>query len=403
MSAEFDPEALSGLDPVGFLRDHWQRRPLYLNNAVDPSRLAFDGDDLAALACEAEIESRIVHTERDGRSWVLEHGPFDEERFGELPERDWTLLVQDVDKHVAAVRQLIGRFRFIPSWRIDDIMISFAADGGSVGPHWDDYDVFLIQAQGTRLWQLDSGVEPDAPCLEGTDLRILSDFKPTRSVTATPGDLLYLPPRVGHWGVAQGPCITWSVGFRAPSARSLLSGVCERTTEQPHADTRYADPGLEPAGAHPGLIRSSELARLRELVRNAADLPDEQLDRCLLEVISEVKAGMQPDPPEQALDLDGLIADGRGVALSPRARCVYIVHGDTLTVSMDGQSWELPSRSAELIDALLRGPLSPDELASRDLQRGTPGRAVLDQWLEDGWLEPDMEDESHNGPPDESA
>lgn len=346
------------------------------------------GDDLAALACDPEVESRIVYTRRAGRSWVLEHGPFQEEQFSDLPDSEWTLLVQDVDKHIPAVRGLLDLFRFIPSWRIDDIMISFAADGGSVGPHWDDYDVFLIQAEGIREWKLDAGVGPEAPSLEGTDLRILSDFQPEQVFTAHPGDLLYLPPRVGHWGVADGPCITWSVGFRAPSGRSLLSGICERASASEADGRRYGDPGLEPAGDQPGLIRPGELARLRQLVRAAADQPDAQLDRWLAEIVSEVKPGLHPEPGDATPTLEDLLAGNSGLILSARARCFYILREGTIEVVLDGCSWSLPAAAAPLIDGLNSGPLSPASLASWYASADVATRELVGQWLADGWLEP---------------
>ncbi len=222
-----------------------------------------DGDELAGLACDADVESRIVVTE-PGPRYMLREGPFAAEDFAELGDRDWTLLVQDVDKQLPGLAPFLDRFAFIPSWRIDDLMISWAADGGSVGPHVDRYDVFLYQATGRRRWRVG---KPDdgAPHIPDNELQILADFEVTDEWLLEPGDMLYLPPGVPHWGVAEGPCITWSIGFRAPSAEDLFGNLFEYVTAGLTEADRYVDQDLAPDEADDGRLSLAAIDRARAL------------------------------------------------------------------------------------------------------------------------------------------
>lgn len=234
-----------GMDAASFLASHWQRRPLLIRQALAGFANPLPADELAGLACEADAEARILIQQRAHGAWQLLHGPFDAARFASLPETHWTLLVQDVEKHIPEIGGLLDRFSFLPRWRLDDIMVSYAADQGSVGPHVDDYDVFLIQAEGRRRWRI--ATRPDAPLdlVPDLDVRILAQFEADHEWVLEPGDLLYLPPGVPHWGVAEGPCQTWSVGLRAPGWRELadhwLAEVAERFTPV----GRWRDPGLQ--------------------------------------------------------------------------------------------------------------------------------------------------------------
>jgi 50S ribosomal protein L16 3-hydroxylase len=265
-----------GLDASRFLARYWQRRPLLLRNALPGFRDALSADELAGLACEPDVESRLV-LERGARGpWELRHGPFSKDAFVALPESHWTLLVQDVDKHIPEVACLLPAFAFIPDWRLDDIMISYAADQGSVGPHADEYDVFLIQAEGRRRWRIDAGTGPDLTCLPGLDLRVLERFTPTDEWVLAPGDILYLPPGMPHWGIAEGECMTWSVGLRAPAWRDLAGDWCEHQASRALPAGRYRDPGLRPQ-ARRGEVRPEVFAHIRstlERVLTSAD-PDD--------------------------------------------------------------------------------------------------------------------------------
>src|SRR3954469_4493369 len=207
---------------ASFMRRHWQRAPLLVRGAfpgfVDP----LTPPEVLACAASPDVQSRLVR--RQGRRWILEHGPFPAAKFRKLPKRGWTVLVQDANHLSRAADRLLQRFDFIPHARMDDVMVSYAVPGGTVGPHVDSYDVFLLQGRGTRRWQVSR--QRDYAFVPGLPLKILQRFEPDREWILEAGDMLYLPPGVAHYGVAESECLTWSIGFRAPSdnefARSLL-------------------------------------------------------------------------------------------------------------------------------------------------------------------------------------
>lgn len=235
-----------GMPPARFLRDYWQKRPLLVRGAFPGFVSPIEPEDLAGLACEEFALSRLIRHDRARDAWELRHGPVPEALFPTLGERDWTLLVQDVDKWDADVAALLARFGFLPRWRIDDIMVSFAATGGSVGAHVDQYDVFLLQAQGHRRWQIDAGPSPPLDFRDDVELRLLRRFAPTHDWVLGPGDMLYLPPGVPHHGVAEDPCLTFSIGMRAPSAAELMGDYIDTLAADADEALRYADPDLAP-------------------------------------------------------------------------------------------------------------------------------------------------------------
>ncbi|MFT3896293.1 MAG: cupin domain-containing protein [Thermomonas sp.] len=245
-------DATNGPHPLGmpaeiFLRDYWQKKPLLIRNAFPGFESPLQPEDLAGLACEDGVLARIVAHEPEGDKWMLRHGPFPEDMFPAMPRHDWTLLVQDVDKWDADVRALLERFDFLPRWRIDDVMVSFAAPGGSVGAHVDQYDVFLLQAQGHRRWQIDDRPNPPVHFRLDVELKLLQRFEPTHDWVLGPGDMLYLPPGVPHHGIAEDACLTFSVGMRAPAAAELLGDFVDTLASEADESQRFADPGLEPA------------------------------------------------------------------------------------------------------------------------------------------------------------
>ena len=263
---------LGELDPGEFLAVYWQKQPCLIRGALPGFKPPVDGDDLAGLACEELAESRIVSGNVANGEWRLRNGPFEESEFAALGDMDWTLLVQDVEKHYPPLQSLLDAFSFLPNWRLDDLMVSFAAPGGSVGPHVDQYDVFLLQVQGRRHWQIARQFEPGL--VPGCPLNILADFNPERDWTLDPGDMLYLPPGVAHHGVALDPCLTYSIGLRAPSAADLHAGLGELLAEMDDQGGRYADPGLTTV-ARPGEIDRAALQGFRELLSATLDQNDE--------------------------------------------------------------------------------------------------------------------------------
>jgi len=214
---------LGSLSTEQFIEQYWQKQPCLIRQAISGFEAMLDGDELAGLACEEMAESRLVKGTFEAADWTLTHGPFSEADFANLSNENWTLLVQDVEKHYAPLQELVRQFNFIPQWRLDDLMISYAATGGSVGPHIDQYDVFLLQAEGTRRWQIASSFEPEL--LKECPLNVLKHFTPEQEWVLEPGDMLYLPPNIAHHGVALEPGMTWSIGSRAPSAADLLQGL----------------------------------------------------------------------------------------------------------------------------------------------------------------------------------
>lgn len=314
---------LGELAPEQFLAQYWQKQPCLIRQAIPGFAPLLDGDDLAGLACEEMAESRLVRGSFESADWSLEHGPFSEDRFTDLPESGWTLLVQDVEKHYEPLQDLMQRFNFIPNWRLDDLMISFAAPGGSVGPHVDQYDVFLLQAEGRRRWQIATVYDP--ALLGGCPLNVLQRFEPEHEWVLEPGDMLYLPPNIAHHGVALDAGMTWSVGARAPSGADLLQGLGEWLALEGREGGRYADPQLEPA-ARPGEIDRSALDGLRELMRSGIDAnPD--LDNFLAAFLSRFRLAHDPVPPPSPVNAQRLRkAMERGVRLmrNPWTRLTWI-------------------------------------------------------------------------------
>ena len=238
-----------GMPPAEFLRDYWHKRPLLIRNAFPAFDSPIQPEDLAGLACEEMALSRMVMHDKATDTWTLRTGPFTEEEFPGMPDRDWTLLVQDVDKWDTDVRELLQHFPFLPRWRMDDIMVSFAATGGSVGAHVDHYDVFLLQAQGQRHWMIDasesmSGKAPPMDFRDDVELKLLREFTPTHDWVLNPGDMLYLPPKVPHHGVAVNPCLTISVGMRAPSSAELIGDYLDDLIDGADEAIRYHDEDL---------------------------------------------------------------------------------------------------------------------------------------------------------------
>jgi 50S ribosomal protein L16 3-hydroxylase len=344
---------LGGLTPARFLRDYWQKQPLLVRAAWPDWRDPLSPEELAGLACEAGVESRLVLAQA-GDPWTVRHGPFQEADFLGLPDSHWTLLVQDVDKQAPDhYADLLEPFRFIPDWRIDDLMVSYATAQGSVGPHTDDYDVFLLQGLGRRRWQLSHQADP-ADTVPDSELRLLRRFTAEQEWVLEPGDLLYLPPRLAHYGVALEPCLTYSVGFRAPSHRELLSGFLDFLLEHIVPDLRYGDPDLEVQG-NPGLISAAALTRIGQLVRLYLGDDPALLASGFGRFITEPKAAFAAQPEAEPLDLAGLLAhldQGGTLERNPGSRFAYLEQDGATLLFIDGQEFLLGPDIAALAPLL---------------------------------------------------
>ena len=363
---------MGGAAATRFLARYWQKRPLLLRQAFPGLRSILSRDQLMALALRDDVESRLVTRERG--AWTLTHGPFRRSHFRGLPARDWTLLVQGVNLHVAAADALLRRFAFIPYARLDDLMVSYAAPGGGVGPHVDSYDVFLLQGQGRRRWRLsrqrDHALEPGLP------LQILARFRPEEECTLEPGDMLYLPPGVAHDGVAIDACSTHSIGFRAPAAQDLATEFLDGLRDALALEGRYRDPDLAPSRAPARIDRSLQDYARRTLSKIAWDKP--AIARFLGMTLTEPKATVAFAPPRPALSRTAFTARAKraGLLLNRRTQLLY----DATLVFINGEAVQPPAAARATLRRLAN---------DRELPRGAIPRAAADilyRWYRDGFL-----------------
>jgi 50S ribosomal protein L16 3-hydroxylase len=319
-----------GMSSADFLRDYWQKRPLLIRNAFPDFVTPVMPEDLAGLACEEAALSRIVVHDKATDSWMLRTGPFAEEEFPGMPDHDWTLLVQDVDKWDPDIRALLAHFDFLPRWRIDDVMISFAAPGGSVGAHVDQYDVFLLQAYGHRRWQIDASEamgkgRPSSDFREGVELKLLREFHPTHDWMLGPGDMLYLPPNVPHHGVAEDACLTFSVGMRAPSAGELLGDFVDTLLVDADESVRYRDDDLAPP-KDPNEIDAEAMRRaiagLNALRMNDPERLGDWFGR-FMTLYRSVGESLNPDPPKSRIEVEFDLQQGATLQRHPWTRVAW--------------------------------------------------------------------------------
>ena len=360
---------LGGMTPARFMKRHWQKKPLLVRQALPGFQPLLPPADLFALAGQEEVESRLVIHE--GKSWRLQRGPFARRAIPSTKRPDWTLLVQGVDLHLPAAHALLHGFSFVPAARLDDLMISYATDGGGVGPHFDSYDVFLLQAQGRRRWRI--GRQRDFTLQDDVPLKILARFEPEQEYVLEPGDMLYLPPRYAHDGIAEGECQTYSIGFRAPAqaelARELLQRLADAAAEE--GDPRlYRDAG-QPATAAPGAVPTAMQQFARDAMASALKDPL-ALERALGEYLTEPKANVWFEPGRAPRRL-------RSVELDARTRMLH----DARHVFINGEAWRAAGRDA----TLMRRLADRRRLEARDLEGASEAaRGLLQSWCEAGWL-----------------
>ncbi len=316
---------LNHFDAPTFLAHYWQKKPLLIQQAYLNFQNPISADELAGLSCEPEAEARII-LEKDGRSpWELRHGPFRKKDFKDLPNSHWTLLVQATNHWVPELQTLLDDFRFIPQWRIEDIMTSFAAPKGSVGPHVDNYDVFLLQAEGQREWQI--GLTPlvQDDFLPEHEVKILKQFKADEKYLLNPGDILYLPPRFAHYGIAVNNCITHSIGFRAPTYQEILDDYFNHVISLIAPNLRYADPDLT-LSKNPGEIDKATLKRITRIIRHNATLSDQQIKHWFGQFITQnkyINDQKKPIAPISEKELTNRIEQGNLPQKNPSARFAF--------------------------------------------------------------------------------
>lgn len=375
MDVDDAQELLGGLSPARFMRLHWQKQPLWVRQAWPGVRPPVSRADLIALAARDDVESRLVVRSPDG--WQLRHGPLARRAIPAFRRTDWTLLVQGLDLHAVEAYRMLQRFRFVPDARLDDLMVSYASDGGGVGPHVDSYDVFLLQVHGRRRWRI--APPGDAALQEGLPLKILRRFEPIEERVLEPGDMLYLPPGWGHDGVAEGECMTCSIGFRAPTLAELGADLLSRLADDAQADShrgaavRYQD-RRQAATAEPGRIPQGLQAFAVRAVQAMCTRPDD-ITEALGRALTEPKPRVWFEPGRALGPMDGVCLD-EGTRMMYDDRCVYL----------NGESFRASGTDATLMRQLATDRRLGGTSASR-LSR--PARRLLADWVDHGWMHPD--------------
>ena len=376
MNIDTPLQLLGGLAPKTFMQRHWQKKPLVIRQAIPGFVPPLDRSDLLDLAAQEEVQSRLVVQASEGgkQPWRFKHGPFGRKALPPFKQPGWTLLVQGVDLLDERVHALMNQFRFVPDARLDDVMVSYATDGGGVGPHFDSYDVFLLQAHGQRRWRI--GKQKDLSLQPGMPLKILAHFEPEMEFVLNPGDMLYLPPRYAHDGISEGECMTYSIGFRAPSRSELAGELLQRLAEDAGdavGEGLYADP-KQAAVAQAGQIPDTLVAFARKALEDALRDPL-ALQRVLGEYLTEPKGHV-------LFDAEATGEADAGLVLDRRTRMAY----DAKHVFINGESFLASGRDAQLMrllaDERVLGATSVKRLSA-------PARELVQDWLEAGWIHGD--------------
>ena len=381
---------LGGLTPQQFMRRHWQKKPLLVRQALPGFKPILSRPELFALAGQEEVESRLVVQGTTG--WRMKSGPFAPRSLPALSKPGWSLLVQGVDMHDAKAHALLQPFRFVPDARMDDLMISYASAGGGVGPHFDSYDVFLLQASGRRRWRI--GKQTDFTLQEGVPLKILKNFVPSEEFVLEAGDMLYLPPRYAHDGVAEEAfsadgkpeaCMTYSIGFRAPSQTELAGALLQRLAEFGADDEDsaavpklYRDP-QQPATANPAALPAELTEFARQAVASA--LQDPLALACALgEYLTEPKPSVWFDEPSDDSTRLHLLGASSDVVLDARTRMMYDEHH----IFINGESYRAKGADAWLMRRLA----DQRQLTAAELRKAShSAQNLLRDWRDAGWLE----------------
>jgi 50S ribosomal protein L16 3-hydroxylase len=346
-----------GISLNEFLTDYWQKKPLVIRNALPSFINELSPDELAGLAMEEEIESRLVFETPDKKpSWSLKRGPFTEKDFEHLPKTHWTLLVQGVDRFIPEITSLLDNFNFLPSWRVDDVMISYAVQEGSVGPHYDNYDVFLYQAKGRRRWLLTTQDCDESNYMTDVELRIMKVFQKEHEFILEEGDMLYLPPHVGHHGISlTDDCMTYSFGFRSYKSQELWDSFGEYMAEKVSCSSLYKDPlwtGITGAGELPQDAWIEAKNAMQALLDN--ELLLKKWFGSFATSLDQHAESVLPLPDEENEDLNSfnaLLLSSSGMVRNAVCRFVYITGEQSpfLTLYVNGCEWDIENVSDELV------------------------------------------------------
>ncbi|MFT7179473.1 MAG: 50S ribosomal protein L16 3-hydroxylase [Oceanospirillaceae bacterium] len=347
-----------------FIADYWQKKPVCIRNGIAFQEALIAVDELAGLALEPEVESRLIENKGDIKNWQVIHGPLSEADFNKERDFPWTLLVQGVDCFVPEVHDFLAKFRFLPSWRLDDLMISYATKGAGVGAHYDRYDVFLIQGEGQRQWQVGQTCNENSALMVHDQLSLLQNFELSEEFLLNPGDMLYIPPLVAHKGVALSDvCVTYSVGFRSPSHGDVLTTFADERSMDISADLRLKDHGFT---SKSGEISAVDVEGLMQLMRD--QITPENVAQWFGKHSTEAKYPAL-DMAEEAMDqaeLQSIISDAYGVLrVSEGVRLAYTWQGDGgLTLFVQGEALPCPPDATAFVEAIAnQWLLEVDEMA----------------------------------------
>ena len=371
-------QLLGGMSAQEFMQEYWQRKPLLVRQAISPFNPPVVPDDLYELAGQEGVESRLIQA--DGKSWSMKRGPFTKRAIPARTTPNWTLLVQGVDLHAEAAHALLQQFSFVPQARLDDLMISFATDGGGVGPHFDSYDVFLLQAQGQRRWRI--GAQENLELQEGVPLKILKNFEPEFDWVLEPGDMLYLPPRYAHDGIAVGDCMTYSIGFRVPNETELAQSVLEKVVEELYeedecasAPVLYQDAG-QAAVSQSGRIPTELQSFAAQSVAKALE-KRHVIEQALGEYLTELKSNVffQDEDAQAPAGYEG----SNCVRLNKKTRMMYDAH----FIYINGESYRCEGADATILQAIADGR-QIDRAQFDALSEGA--QEIFYDWQSQGWL-----------------
>lgn len=356
----------SDIDECIFLEQFWQKKPLLIRQAFPDFVTPLPADELAGLSLEPDTSGRIIIRDGNG-AYTLEHGPFAENRFVTLTDNQWSLLVTDVEKHIPEFTAYLQPFRFIPDWRIDDLMVSYAPDGASVGAHVDEYDVFLLQGSGVRTWRIDARSDTVHQLCTDGDLKILADFKATDEWDLTAGDMLYLPPGMAHHGIAKGDdCTTWSIGFRAPRLPDFIARMAELISDQMSPHLRYTDGPMNPSNH--GEISQQSIQRFKAIWDHTTQLGDDDFARLLGSWLTESSALAPPGNSTATATAPVISGDTTVLQKAPFSRFAWTAQSDTAgTLFADGTAVPCSVDFARCVcSAQLWVDIAPSELTKTD-------------------------------------
>ena len=378
--------AFNDITLTEFLNDYWQKKPILLRNALADFQSPIQPDELAGLSLEEEVESRMVIQHGD-QDYELKRGPFNEEDYAQLPEKDWTLLIQGCDRLLPEIGDLLNDFDFLPRWRIDDIMISYATEGGNVGPHFDHYDVFLLQAAGQRHWHLTSQDCNEDNYIQGVDLRLMQRFEVEQDFVLEAGDILYLPPKVGHHGIAlDNDCMTFSVGYRSYRGQELWDSLGDHLSEHALFKELYYDPTMQ-AQLKPGEVTAQAAQQAKQLL--VEKLEDPKMMQTwfarFATQLDQTAATQLPEPllEEEQASLEEFVmavTEEMGLIKDPVCRYAYTQIEDETQLYINGAIWEDFDAPAEFIATLANQSFLTQELLAQFIEHEGVQKLLYDLW-----------------------